>query len=374
MGLTQPLSILAPTAPAFRPSRRKALALGCLSLMVGLVSAASTGCMKMTHLSSGGYVVSPTARTGASAVVYKDSLFLIGGQTIDEHGSDGGSFLKSVMKANFQPDGSLSPWTEQPSLAFPRGYAAALNYKDSIYLVGGYKDNNPGTSGVFSEILRANVQTDGSLSAWASVMSTGQAMGNARGGAAIVGDSLYVVGGISGGSSPLDTIVRYPMQDDGTLSLPVTVGRLNSARNRFALIGTDKELYAIGGYKGGFPYSYDDSVERVMWTAGSVIPLLETEVKMEARRGGHTAERIGKQILVVGGYDGGQYLDRIDLGTLNDAGQVVSWKQIGKLKAPRANHATAIHGGKLYVLGGGNKAGLVSDVETLDLAALGVTL
>lgn len=371
MGSTQPLSTSVTTSLP-RPTRRSALVLGCLGLMIGLTGSLGTGCVKMTHLKSGGYVVSPTARSGASAVVYKDTLYLIGGQTIDEHGADGGAFLKSVMKASFNADGSLGAWTESTALPFPRGYASALVFKDSLYVVGGYKDNNPGTSGAFSEILRTSLAENGELKLWTSAMAMGQAMGHARGGAAIVGDSLYVVGGISGGSSPLDSIVRYPMQEDGNLQLPVTVGRLNSARNRFALLGTEKELYAIGGFKGGFPYSYDDSVERIMWSAGAVSPVLETEVKMEVRRGGHTAERVGKQLLVIGGYDGGVYLDRIDVGTLNDAGQVVSWKQLGKLSKARANHATVIRNGILYVIGGGNEEGLVENVERIDLKALGV--
>lgn len=342
-------------------------------VLAGLMVVALAGCAKLMHLPSGGYVVSPVARTGASAVVLNDALYLIGGQTLDEHGADGGSFLKSVMRAPIGADGSLGTWTEVASLDFPRGYSSALTYRDSIYLVGGYKDNNPGTSGAFGDVLRASVQADGTLSPWKNVAT--QAGSIARAGAAIVNDNLFVVGGVSGSGSSTDSVVRYPIQADGSLSLPVTVGRLNGPRNRFALVSSQAGgmgLYAIGGYRGGFPYTYDDSVERLLWPTESSTPVSESQPRMEARRGGHTAQLVGNSIVVVGGYDGAQYLDSVDVGTLNAMGQVTGWKTVAHLKMPRSNHAAAVHNGSLYVLGGGNRSGLMETVERLDLKALGI--
>lgn len=329
-----------------------------------------TGCLKLTHLSSGGYVLSSVARTGAAAVVHGDRVYLIGGQTLEEHGANGSSYLRSVSSAQFQSDGSIGAWQELTPLPTPLGYASVVIHQDALYVIGGYKDNNPGTSGVVSDILRASFQADGTLSAWSPVMALGQPMGVARAGAAIVGSSLFVVGGLSSGGSSLDTIVRYPIQEDGKLSLPVTEGRLSGARNRFALVADAQGLYAVGGYKGGFSSPYDASVERILWTPESHGSASEAQPKLEVKSGMHTAHMIGNNLLVVGGFDGGQYLDRIEVGTRNSAGQITGWKVVGKLKSPRASHASVLYNNALYVLGGGNKGGMLEDYERIPLDSL----
>lgn len=331
-----------------------------------------TGCVTLTHVSSGGYVLSPVARTGAAAVVHADRLYLIGGQTLEEHGANGSSFLRSVASASFQPDGSLGPWTELKPLPTPLGYASVVIHQDALYVIGGFKDNNPGTSGVLSDILRASFQPDGSLSDWTPVMALGQPQGVARAGAAVVGSNLFVVGGLSSGGSAMDSIVRYPIQQDGTLSLPVTEGRLTGARNRYALVADDLGLYAIGGYRGGFPSPYDASVERILWAPSSHGSASEAQPKLEVKSGMHTAHMVGGQILVVGGFDGGRYLDRIELASRNAAGQITGWKVVGKLKTPRASHASVLYNNALYVLGGGNKAGMLEDYERIPLDQLQV--
>ncbi len=350
-------------ATGFRPLRFLVASLLTCGLLLSLA-----GCVKFYHAQGGGFILSPVARSGASAVAVGGSIYLAGGQTLDEMGADGGSFRRSVVRAPVNPDGSLGSWVEQPPLDFPRGYGTLLHHDGALYFIGGYKDFNPGSVGIISSVLRAAVNPGGDLAGWTEVGS----ISIARGAAAVVNNSLVMMGGISSGGSASDSVMRYPMAPEGTLGLPISAGKLAYPRNRFAIATSPHGIFVLGGYRGGFPYSYDDSVERLMWSEGAPQLISQMQPRMPSRRGGHAAVTVGDHLIVVGGYTGFHHLDRIDVAIINPNGELSDWRQAGTLKEPRSNLAVAVQGGNLYVLGGGSTAGLSSAVEVIPLKQLGL--
>ena len=116
----------------------------------------------------------PDVRTALMAVAVplpsnptRGVLYALGGRTSDSNNS----FNNTIYSAGINPDGSLLPWvTQATTLPDPMGSAAVTAYttpngKTFIYLVGGYKQGGV-LSFISREVLRAEVDTNGTLGQW----------------------------------------------------------------------------------------------------------------------------------------------------------------------------------------------------------------
>ncbi|MFZ5988353.1 MAG: S8 family serine peptidase, partial [Bacillota bacterium] len=142
--------------------------------------------------------------------------------------------------------------------------------------------------------------------------------------------------------------------------------RMLSAKGDMAVAASDSEIYLIGGYDGT---RYLSTVEVYNPAAGeftkrdaaSMIPNMPT-----ARRGAK-AVLIGRKIYVIGGYDGTQYLDKVEVYDLDSIDKQWITKQKNSTTetwmTPRSNFGMAAYGGKIYVFGGVNSSGYLSSIE-----------
>ena len=133
-------------------------------------------------------------------------------------------------------DGTLGPWRTEPSLPEPISHHAVLAHDGSLYVVGGL-GGNPFTGEAEPRlgVYRASIGADGALAPWER-LATELARPASTHSALIVGERLYVFGGVSG-SANTDAIQRARLAEDGTLepfevwstSLPAPRAHLHQA-------------------------------------------------------------------------------------------------------------------------------------------------
>lgn len=158
--------------------------------------------------------------------------------------------------------------------------------------------------------------------------------------AAVVGDRIYVVGGLTGGG-PTDAVEEYhPATDRWRPRAP-----LPQRVHHPAAASWNGKLYVIGGFVAqgvsiwhGITalYEYDPAADR--WRARAPMP---------TSRGALAAVALGNRIYAVGG------TDRSDTGALEVYDpQADAWTSLKPMPTPRNHIAAVVAAGKIYVFGG----------------------
>jgi hypothetical protein len=169
-------------------------------------------------------------------------VFAIGGLIQIYDGTVSQSISTAVERATLDESGTLSRWERVGELPEPRTHHATVVDGSSIYLIGG----GEGVA-AYSDILRATVAEDGSVSSWepAGNMPEGRATSSA-----FVRDGfLYMLAGmtkLTGGE--VDTVLRAEVLEDGSIGTfeelePLPLARAHS--HQAPIFGDT--LYSIGG-------------------------------------------------------------------------------------------------------------------------------
>jgi N-acetylneuraminic acid mutarotase len=137
----------------------------------------------------------------------------------------------------------VGAWTTGTALPSARYYGESVSYtkNDSgyVYVMGG---DSTGSSGVGRNVYRYSVNGN----SWSVVTQTPAP--RRIGGAALLGDSIYVVGGIPASNPPVYSVYRYSI----TQNTWATVGSLpDSLYFNRAQGYQDSLIYNVGGYNGG---------------------------------------------------------------------------------------------------------------------------
>jgi hypothetical protein len=270
-------------------------------------------------------------------------LYLIGGND-----STGANLLDSVETATVNASGALSPWADAGvHLTTARGGAAHAIIGGAVYVFGG--------AGLAS-VEQAPINADGTLGAFTDA---GVTLTNSRFGAHafVVGQYVYVAGGI-GSAGYVATIDKAPINADGTLGPFVDAGiALAAPRAFYSAAHLGSRLYVISGRDAsGVLSSIEESVVPMMGGApgnfavkGNIAPVTP---RISAR-----AMTVGNYLYVVGGINA-QPLPTLELAQINASGAIGAFASAGvNLTMPRWDHAIAVIGDSIYMLGGRGGAG-----------------
>lgn len=143
-------------------------------------------------------------------------------------GLEGRTSVAQVSGAKIGADGAPVAWVDLTPLPTPRSHHASFIYEGALYVVAGLNGNPAGEHEQLRDVLRAPIQRDGTLGAWASVGRLDSAYATH---AAFVRDGwLYVVGGVENNARFVATVQRAPIHDGGALGFfepttPLPVGR-----------------------------------------------------------------------------------------------------------------------------------------------------
>lgn len=269
----------------------------------------------------------PVPRTEVTAAPLGREIAVAGGYL-----SDGSSSTEVDLYAP-----ATDTWRRGPNLPAGVNHAASASVRGRLFVLGGHGAERN------AFVLAAG--------GWRTLRLPAQ---RAEAGAAALGDTVYVVGGVTAGGLAR-SILGYGTRRGRWRFLPGP-----TPREHLAVAGARGRLHAIGGRTAG----YDTNLAIVeSWAPGERRWRLEPSVP-EAR-GGTGAAAVGGTIVSVGG--------EAPSGTLAKvyALDVVRrrWRRLADLPTPRHGLGVAAFGGSVYAIGGGPRPGLfVSDaIESLTL-------
>jgi len=178
------------------------------------------------------------SRVSAAAVTDGKRIYVIGGHNGIPPNFD------SVEFATIKADGSLDTWQFTSSMNTPRSGATAVVFGDNIYIIGG---NYPLAGYQCLETVeRATINEDGSLSDWEYMTSLNQ--GRHRVASVLLDEYIYALGGISC-SGVSDTVERARIKPDGTLDNWEIVITMSRPRGCLSAVANtrNRHIYVIGG-------------------------------------------------------------------------------------------------------------------------------
>lgn len=289
-------------------------------------------------------------RAGTASVIVKDKIYLIGGV-------DGKNFVNFTEYAQINKDGTLGPWKRGTSLHEERGFMEAVVHGDYVYVVGG--GNGEFGHNLLRTVERAQIQPDGTLGWWERVKST---MVVARRCSKIIATDkrMYSFGGFGG--VLLDSVEYAEFQPDGSLgewqldpevmTIPRYVNSVKKKDDRFFVIGGHDRVKGVG----------ITDVEWTRYTSAGNTEKWQATTPMLQGRYGHSSVDYGDVMYAIGGLSGAEYLDSIEYTKIGKDGALDAWKFSTPIDQPRANFSTIIYDGRLYVIGGTNRDGYLSSV------------
>ena len=172
-----------------------------------------------------------------TAVVLGDRLYLIGGSA--QAPKD------KVWVSTIAADGSLGPWAAGPALPQPRSHHTAVVHGGHLFLIGGFTSSQV----PLGAILKSQHDPTGALTGWTVAGDIPNAPWTA--GAAVWGESLFVVGGGEGGSGQelfVDRVRQARFLGDNTVSGFADVTPLPVARSHVHQAPIfEGRVYSVGG-------------------------------------------------------------------------------------------------------------------------------
>ncbi len=177
-----------------------------------------------------------TARYEHTSVAYNGYLYIIGG-------SPSGGDLNDIQHCPINADGSVGTCVQQTNAFTSARYRhTSVAYNGYLYVIGG-----DGVGGFKNDIQHCPINTDGSVGTCVQQTS---AFTTARGDFASVAYNgyLYVIGGISTGSTYQNDIQHCPINTDGSVGTCVQqTSAFTTARATLASVAYNGYLYVIGG-------------------------------------------------------------------------------------------------------------------------------
>ncbi|MGD0528221.1 MAG: hypothetical protein ABSE49_24010 [Polyangiaceae bacterium] len=179
----------------------------------------------------------PVASGGLVGDVVNGVIVVAGGTTAS-------GVTDKAYSSVIQPDGSLGAWQAAGSILKDRMHAGSFTIGNTMWIMGGFEDPN-----VWSDIVSATVQPDGTVSAWASA---GQLPGpRSHFSVTVVGSYVYIAGGLaqSAFDNPpdLQDAWRGQVQADGTVGDWVQMTNLAVAEATHASFFYGGYLHVCGG-------------------------------------------------------------------------------------------------------------------------------
>jgi hypothetical protein len=305
------------------------------------------------------------ARMDAASVVYNGYVYIIGGRT--------GGIFSDVLYAPVNSNGTLGTWAPTSSMsAFGfRDAPASVAYNGYVYVFGG---NDGSTSGNLSSVLSAKLKADGTLSSWAQ--TTSLPTGNALEGAAVYNGYVYITGGVG---FSVSATTYYASLNDGTVGSWNTATSFSSvgsgARYGHGSVINNGYLYVYGGTPGGGADS--DTLYAPIFANGSLgswnVTTSFSATGSGARSMFGSASYNGYIYMTGGQNSAGTGLSETLYAKINPAGITTGYTtNATNFGTARRGHTSVAYNGYLYVIGGFDTSGnRISTVEYATINANG---
>ena len=217
-----------------------------------------------------------------------------------------------------------------------------------------------------ADVIVGTIGDDGTIVSWVDAAPLPEARFHLS--AALVGDVIYVTGGLGLGNTSRDTVWSSAMGADGTLSPWQQVGPMSRSRSHHASFAYQGMLFVAGGLDGQ-PAGAHDSLSDVQGApaadgglgAWSPLGTLPSAVST------HSAAVVGRCAILPGGIDdGSMHSTSVRMSELDGAGTGTWSLAPSTLPAPRSHvHQAPQLGDHLYLVGGSVGLQQVTDAVTV---------
>ena len=265
------------------------------------------------------------------------------------------------------PVGATLPWQPSPpEIQLPAGRADGVAaVVGQTYLYAGGTDGKAAVPDVYF----AKAVGDGNLDGWKAAPPLPEARSAAA--AAVIGTTMYVIGGYGPDGKPTDTTYSITVANDGSLGewatvdvakLPVPLAGLSAAAVSDGIVvmgGTDGTAPSTNVWKTQLTNTAPATLQA--WVAQN--PLVEPNVD-------GAAFHVGDYIYLVGGSNASGPVATVQVGTLGGPGTVPAnpnqmnspWKYSAQtnLPGPRTNLSGFTSNGTIYIQGGSDGTNLLS--------------
>jgi len=329
----------------------------------------SNGTVGTWTTTSGFSAVGAGARSSMGSVINGGFVYLLGGM------NNSSAMLGEVLYAAINSNGTLGSWSVTSnflSAGSGRYNLTSVVYNGYIYVIGG-ELYNTGNISVFSDILYAPINSNGTLGAWKANTSFAGVGSGARFAHSSVtyGGYVYIIGGYSGSANLSDVLyARINNGGPGTVGAWTTSGNsLNTARFTHGSVAYNGYIYAVGGSDGsGNPLS---SVEYAAigsngapgaWTTGA-------NSLITARRYLSVAVYNG-YLYAIAGYGSSGWLSSVEYAAIGSNGVPGTWTTSANiLNTARDYQSSVAYNGYIYAIGGLN--GSSAPLASVEYSALG---
>jgi hypothetical protein len=196
--------------------------------------------------------------------------------------------------ATIAPDGSISTFAGTADLLTRRTGGTAVIVGDSLFLIGGAV-SGPDT------VDCAKIASDGTIGTF-TTLTPKMVLGRSVSPAVVLGGFLYMVAGLN--LDALDSVERAAIGPNCTLGAFSTFKHLQTARTAPTLAVIGDSLYVVGGYRNGG--SAESSVEQATIAPDGTLGefSLVPGVNVVSPRYFHATTTIGNYVYIMGGLGG----------------------------------------------------------------------
>ncbi len=254
---------------------------------------------------------------------------------------------------------SLVGWAEAPPLAQARdhhaGFVVETDAGAFLFAAGGVEDNMT----LFDDIEVAAIGADGTLGAWAAATPLPERIAGAA--VAVVDDVVVIAGGyrVAGTQPSLSRSTEVSrVAPDGTLGAWTEGPDMAVTRFHGSMVASGRDLYVVGGLTGNNTVNTERVERATVGADGTLGPWADT-TPLPRPLSHHSVAVHDGAVYVTGGLEGnpnaaGSYEVFADVlrAPIQEDGSLGAWTHVGTMPHTLSTHASFVHLGQLYVIGG----------------------
>ncbi len=260
-----------------------------------------------------------------------------------------------------------STWSNTNSLPYTLANHQVETYNNMLYIFGG-----GGIGDVYHSNILSSVISQNSISDWQTTGSLPEEIiwfNSIRN-----QDHIYVLGGAKKdpdvfNTSSLSSVYMYTINNDGSLSNPLTLNSLPQPVASGGVAINKNRIYYTGGFI-RIPGSPDFFVQSKTYTAeilpdGTISNWIET-TPLPTTLFGHGMIDTGSKIIIIGGRTSFWYSsDKVYEAVVNPDGSLGNWIEAALLPQSVANAGIVKSGNTIFVVGGANMQGNVTNLKNV---------
>ncbi len=294
------------------------------------------------------------------AIIYNDKIYFFGGSTFIA--------FSGIYSTQINQDGTLGSWELKGNLPTTLQWHNVLLQGNRIYILGGVIESIPaGAPNSVDTVLTTTIDSNGNLGSWQTLTPMPKRL--AEGYSAIYNNKIFYVGGAertNGVYTRNANVYSTTINGDGTISNWSTESSLPQGRDGFNLFLVNNRLIVIGGELNGV--AADAKVLSATIDNTGHLSNWESLPDMISPMRRAVSFYDGKNIYLLGGYNGSSFLTSIYSAELDNDNKPIQWvKDTHNLPSIICCSPGVLHNNIFYILGGHNGSQYISNVLSTTL-------